>query len=60
MTRFPIDPLLLRPQWPTMSGDETVAAIEALGRDVIPAIRALPARQPEPATAGASTHGGHD
>jgi len=43
-----------------MSGDETVAAIEALGRDVIPAIRALPARQPEPATAGASTHGGHD
>ncbi len=60
VTRFPIDPLLLRPQWPTMSGDETVAAIEALGRDVIPAIRALPARQPEPATAGASTHGGHD
>ena len=41
-TRFPVDPLLLRPQWPSMSADETIAAIERLGKEVVPAIRALP------------------
>jgi alkanesulfonate monooxygenase SsuD/methylene tetrahydromethanopterin reductase-like flavin-dependent oxidoreductase (luciferase family) len=46
-TRFPIDPLLLRPQWPSMSADETIAAIERLGEEVVPAIRALPTPQPE-------------
>ena len=30
-TRFPVDPLLLRPQWPSMSAGETIAAIERLG-----------------------------
>jgi alkanesulfonate monooxygenase SsuD/methylene tetrahydromethanopterin reductase-like flavin-dependent oxidoreductase (luciferase family) len=51
-TRFPVDPLLLRPQWPSMSADETIAAIERLGREVVPAIRALPTPQPEPVPAG--------
>ncbi len=41
-TRFPVDPLLLRPQWPSMGLEETLAAIERLGRQVVPAIRALP------------------
>jgi alkanesulfonate monooxygenase SsuD/methylene tetrahydromethanopterin reductase-like flavin-dependent oxidoreductase (luciferase family) len=51
-TRFPVDPLLLRPQWPSMSADETIAAIERLGREVVPAIRALPTPQLEPVPAG--------
>ncbi|SDC72641.1 Flavin-dependent oxidoreductase, luciferase family (includes alkanesulfonate monooxygenase SsuD and methylene tetrahydromethanopterin reductase) [Geodermatophilus telluris] len=50
-TRFPVDPLLLRPQWPSMSADETIAAIERLGREVVPAIRALPTPAPEPVPA---------
>ena len=50
-TRFPVDPLLLRPQWPSMSADETIAAIDRLGKEVIPAIRALPTPQPEPVPA---------
>ena len=38
---LPVDPLLLRPQWPTMDADETIAAIEALGAEVVPAVRAV-------------------
>lgn len=53
-TRFPVDPLLLRPQWPSMTADETIAAIERLGKEVVPAIRALPSPQPEEAPAGRS------
>lgn len=41
VTALPIDPLLLRPQWPSMDADETIAAIGRLGRDVVPAIRAV-------------------
>ena len=41
VTTLPVDPLLVRPQWPTMSGDETVAAIKRLGRDVVPSILAI-------------------
>jgi alkanesulfonate monooxygenase SsuD/methylene tetrahydromethanopterin reductase-like flavin-dependent oxidoreductase (luciferase family) len=41
---LPVDPLLLRPQWPTMSADETIAAISRLGREVVPAMNALTAR----------------
>jgi predicted polyphosphate/ATP-dependent NAD kinase len=54
-TRFPVDPLLLRPQWPSMSADDTIAAIERLGKEVVPAIRALPTPAPEilPAPTGA-------
>lgn len=40
-TRFPVDPLLLRPQWPSMDVAQTIAAIDRLGREVVPAIRAL-------------------
>jgi alkanesulfonate monooxygenase SsuD/methylene tetrahydromethanopterin reductase-like flavin-dependent oxidoreductase (luciferase family) len=50
-TRFPVDPLLLRPQWPSMSADDTIAAIERLGKEVVPAIRALPTPPPEPVPA---------
>ena len=38
---LPVEPLLLRPQWPTMDGDEAVAAIRTLGQQVIPALTAL-------------------
>ena len=44
VTTLPVDPLLVRPQWPTMSTDETVAAIRRLGRDVLPSILPLPSR----------------
>ncbi len=56
-TRFPIDPLLLRPQWPSMSAEETIAAIERLGKEVVPAIRALPIPQPEPVPAAQTPAG---
>ncbi|MFA1551843.1 LLM class flavin-dependent oxidoreductase [Actinomadura chokoriensis] len=44
VTALPVDPLLLRPQWPSMDADETIAAIARLGRDVVPAIRAVTPR----------------
>jgi alkanesulfonate monooxygenase SsuD/methylene tetrahydromethanopterin reductase-like flavin-dependent oxidoreductase (luciferase family) len=44
VTTLPVDPLLVRPQWPTMDADETIAAIKRLGTQVVPAIRALPPR----------------
>ena len=44
MHKLPVDPLLLRPQWPTMDGDETIAAINRLGKDVVPAMLALEPR----------------
>jgi alkanesulfonate monooxygenase SsuD/methylene tetrahydromethanopterin reductase-like flavin-dependent oxidoreductase (luciferase family) len=37
---LPVDPLLVRPQWPTMDADEAIAAIRRLGRQVVPAVRA--------------------
>ena len=43
---LPVEPLLLRPQWPTMDADEAVAAIRTLGERVIPTVTAL-----DPATA---------
>jgi alkanesulfonate monooxygenase SsuD/methylene tetrahydromethanopterin reductase-like flavin-dependent oxidoreductase (luciferase family) len=48
VTTLPVDPLLLRPQWPTMTCDETVAAIERLGKEVVPAIRAITPRSDIP------------
>jgi alkanesulfonate monooxygenase SsuD/methylene tetrahydromethanopterin reductase-like flavin-dependent oxidoreductase (luciferase family) len=42
--KLPVDPILLRPQWPTMDGDETIAAINRLGKDVVPALLPLEAR----------------
>lgn len=44
VTKLPVDPLLLRPQWPTMDGDETIAAINRLGKDVVPAMLELEGR----------------
>ena len=38
VTTLPVDPLLVRPQWPTMDADETIAAIKRLGTQVVPAI----------------------
>lgn len=44
VTSLPVDPLLFRPQWPTMDGDETIAAINRLGKDVVPAMLAIKPR----------------
>ncbi|TAK68240.1 MAG: TIGR03619 family F420-dependent LLM class oxidoreductase [Actinomycetota bacterium] len=41
--QLPIDPLIVRPQWPGMSADETIEVIDRLGQDLVPAIRAVPA-----------------
>jgi alkanesulfonate monooxygenase SsuD/methylene tetrahydromethanopterin reductase-like flavin-dependent oxidoreductase (luciferase family) len=45
VTSFPVDPLLVRPQWPTMSAEETIATIDTLGRHVVAALRDVEARQ---------------
>jgi probable F420-dependent oxidoreductase len=39
--RFPIDPLIVRPQWPGMPTDDAIALLDALGRDVVPAVREI-------------------
>ena len=44
VTSLPVDPLLVRPQWPTMDVDETIAAIALLGKEVVPAINAITPR----------------
>lgn len=44
VTALPVDPLLVRPQWPTMDADETIAAINRLGTEVVPALRAVEPR----------------
>ncbi|MEV0945128.1 LLM class flavin-dependent oxidoreductase [Rhodococcus sp. NPDC049939] len=44
VTSLPVDPLLLRPQWPTMDADETIAAIKRLGQDVVPSMLAIEPR----------------
>jgi alkanesulfonate monooxygenase SsuD/methylene tetrahydromethanopterin reductase-like flavin-dependent oxidoreductase (luciferase family) len=44
VTTLPVDPLLVRPQWPVMDADETIAAISMLGQHVVPAVSAVPAR----------------
>lgn len=56
VTTLPVDPLLLRPQWPVMSADETIAAIQRLGREVVPAMNAIEARSDIPEE---SLVGGH-
>ena len=35
---FPIDPILVRAQWPHMSSDQVVAYLDDLGRDIVPAV----------------------
>ncbi|QIG44637.1 LLM class flavin-dependent oxidoreductase [Nocardioides anomalus] len=39
--RFPVDPVLVRAQWPSMTSDEVVAYLDDLGRDVVPAVAEL-------------------
>lgn len=41
VTSMPVEPLLLRPQWPSMDADEAVASIRTLGEQAIPSVRAL-------------------
>ena len=38
---IPIDPILVRAQWPRMTGDEVVEYLDQLGRDIVPAIREI-------------------
>lgn len=35
----PIDPILVRAQWPHMSSEQVVAYLDDLGRDIVPALR---------------------
>jgi alkanesulfonate monooxygenase SsuD/methylene tetrahydromethanopterin reductase-like flavin-dependent oxidoreductase (luciferase family) len=42
VSRLPIDPLILKPQWPTMTGDEAVATLDTLGTTVVAALRDHP------------------
>ncbi|MBK1787343.1 LLM class flavin-dependent oxidoreductase [Prauserella cavernicola] len=44
VTALPVSPLLVRPQWPTMNADETVAVLRRMGRDVLPEVLAQPVR----------------
>ncbi len=37
----PIDPILVRAQWPDMTGDDVVAYLDDLGRDIVPAVREI-------------------
>jgi alkanesulfonate monooxygenase SsuD/methylene tetrahydromethanopterin reductase-like flavin-dependent oxidoreductase (luciferase family) len=55
VTTLPVDPLLLRPQWPTMDADETIAVIRRLGREIVPAVNAIEPRAdiPEESLVGA-------
>lgn len=43
-TTFPVDPLLVRPQWPTMTTEETLATIDRIGRDLVPALAPITPR----------------
>jgi alkanesulfonate monooxygenase SsuD/methylene tetrahydromethanopterin reductase-like flavin-dependent oxidoreductase (luciferase family) len=50
VTRLPVDPIIIRAQWPGMSAEDAVAVIEQIGRDLIPELRnvepALPVNEP--------------
>lgn len=37
--KFPVDPVMLRPQWPQMPVEEAIALVDVLGREVVPAVR---------------------
>jgi alkanesulfonate monooxygenase SsuD/methylene tetrahydromethanopterin reductase-like flavin-dependent oxidoreductase (luciferase family) len=39
--RVPIDPILVRAQWPHLTGDEVVDYLDGLGRDIVPAVREI-------------------
>ena len=40
--RLPIDPVIFKPQWPSMSADEAIEAIKLLGRTVIAELKDHP------------------
>ena len=35
---LPVDPIIIKPQWPRMHIDEVIDTIETMGREVIPAL----------------------
>ena len=37
----PIDPIIVRAQWPHLTADEVVAYLDDLGRDIMPAVREI-------------------
>jgi hypothetical protein len=39
VTTLPVDPLMVRPQWPAMDIEETIKTIERMGRDIVPALK---------------------
>ena len=39
VTTLPVDPLMVRPQWPAMDIEETIKTIERLGREIVPALK---------------------
>jgi alkanesulfonate monooxygenase SsuD/methylene tetrahydromethanopterin reductase-like flavin-dependent oxidoreductase (luciferase family) len=39
---LPVGPLIFRVSWPDMSSQEVVAYLDLLGREIVPALRALP------------------
>ena len=41
ITTLPVDPLLMRPQWPTMSAGEAITTMNRLAREILPAIAAV-------------------
>lgn len=49
VTTLPVDPLIVRPQWPTMDAAETIATIERLGREIVPALKDIKPRADIPA-----------
>jgi len=57
VTTLPVDPLLLRPQWPSMEVGEAIAAIDRLGREVVPVLRDVTPRTdlPEPSDTRGTT-----
>jgi alkanesulfonate monooxygenase SsuD/methylene tetrahydromethanopterin reductase-like flavin-dependent oxidoreductase (luciferase family) len=38
---IPVDPIIVRAQWPRMTGDEVVEYLDHLGRDIVPAMREI-------------------
>jgi alkanesulfonate monooxygenase SsuD/methylene tetrahydromethanopterin reductase-like flavin-dependent oxidoreductase (luciferase family) len=38
---IPIDPILVRAQWPDMSGDDVVAYLDDLGKQIVPGVREI-------------------
>jgi hypothetical protein len=52
---IPIDPIMIRPGWPSMEPDEVVAYLDRFGAEVVPALREteplpLPQSHPEQRT----------